>query len=62
MVEIIKMITWWQVEFTLPEGKTGYQKMQDGECLGVYFADGTVAEGNLEYTTVDTNAPAPDWA
>lgn len=56
------MIEWWLVEFTLPEGKTGYQKMQNGECLGVYFTNGTVAEGNIEYTTIDTNAPAPDWA
>ncbi len=58
------MIEWWLVEFNLPEGKTGYQKMQDGYCLGVYFADGTLLspEDKVEYTTIDTNAPAPDWA
>lgn len=56
------MITWWSIEFANPEGRTGYQKMEDGNCLGVYFDDGTVVTGNVEYTTVDTNAVAPSWA
>ena len=56
------MITWWAIVFAIPEGETGYQKMQDGECLGVYYSDGTPVTGNVEYTTVDTNAPAPSWA
>lgn len=62
MVEITKMITWWAIEFNNPEGRTGYQKMEDGNCLGVYFDDGTPATGDIGYTTVDTNAPAPSWA
>lgn len=58
------MITWWSIVFTVPEGQTGYQKMQDGSCLGVYFEDGTLVspEQHIEYTTVDTNASAPSWA
>ena len=56
------MIEWWLIDFTTPETRMGYQKMQDGYCLGVYFDDGTLVTGNVEYTTVDTNAPAPDWA
>ena len=56
------MITWWSIEFANPEGKTGYQKMEDGSCLGVYFDDGTEVTGNVEYTTVDTNAVAPSLA
>jgi hypothetical protein len=61
-VEIINMITWWAIEFANPVGQTGYQKMEEGTCLGVFFQDGTPVTGNVEYTTVDTNSVAPSWA
>ena len=43
---------------------TGYMKIELGNCLGVYRADGTVVlpEEKVEYTCVDENAAAPDWA
>lgn len=58
------MITWWLLEFTIPADRTGYQKMEDGICLGVYYDDGTEIspEEKVEYTCVDTNAPPPPWA
>lgn len=53
---------WWSIEFT--DGSFGYQKMEEGTCVGVFKSDGTVIEPNeiVEYTTVDTNASAPSWA
>lgn len=57
------MITWWAIIFA--DGQTtGYMKMQDGSCLGVYYADGTAIgpEDKVEYTCVDMNAAAPAWA
>ena len=58
------MITWWAIDFIIPSGQTGYQKMQEGTCIGVYFADGTLVspDESVEYTTVNTDAPAPAWA
>jgi len=52
---------WWSIEFN--DGTTGYQKMDSGNCVGVYRADGTLIspEDKVEYTCVDENAAAPDW-
>jgi hypothetical protein len=62
LLEITKMITWFAIVFT--DNSTGYQKMQDGTCIGVYRADGTVIspEEAVEYTCTNDNATAPDWA
>ena len=62
MQEIIKMITWFEITFL--DGRTGYQKMQDGYCIGVYYSDGTLAgvNENIEYTCTNDNATAPAWA
>lgn len=56
------MITWWAIVFS--DGQTGYMKMEEGECLGAYYADGTLLspEEKVEYTCVDMNAAAPSWA
>jgi len=55
------MITWFAITFK--DGSAGYQKMQDGYCIAVYFADGTEAgvNENIEYTCTDDNASAPAW-
>jgi hypothetical protein len=55
------MITWFAIQFA--DNSTGYQKMQDGNCVGVYRADGTVvsAEEVVEYTCVNDNAAQPSW-
>jgi len=56
------MITWFAIVFI--DNSTGYQKMVDGNTVGVYRADGTVisSEEAVEYTCINDNAPAPDWA
>lgn len=56
------MITWFEITFK--DNSTGYQKMQDGYCIGVYHADGTEAglTENIEYTCTNDNATAPAWA
>jgi len=56
------MITWFAIQFT--DNSTGYQKMEDGNCIGVYRADGTAisVEEAVEYTCTDMNATAPSWA
>jgi hypothetical protein len=56
------MITWFEITFS--DNSTGYQKMEDGYCLGVYRADGTVVspEEHVEYTCTNDNATAPAWA
>ena len=56
------MITWFAIVFT--DNSTGYQKMVDGNTIGVYRADGSLIspEEAVEYTCVDENATAPDWA
>ena len=56
------MITWFEITFK--DNSTGYQKMQDGYCIGVYYADGTEAglTENIEYTCTNDNATAPAWA
>ena len=56
------MVTWWAIVFS--DGQTGYMKMQDGTCLGVYYANGVLIspEDKVEYTCVDTNTTAPAWA
>jgi len=53
---------WWAIEFN--DNSAGYMKMQDGNCEGVYRADGTLisSEEHIEYTCVDMNAEAPSWA
>lgn len=53
---------WWAIVFS--DNSTGYQKMDSGNCIGVYRADGTLIspEEAVEYTCVDENAAAPDWA
>ncbi len=55
------MITWFEITFT--DNSTGYQKMEDGNCIGVYRADGTAisAEEAIEYTCTNDNATAPTW-
>jgi hypothetical protein len=55
------MITWFEITFT--DNSTGYQKMEDGYCIGVYRADGTVIspEEAIEYTCTNDNATAPTW-
>jgi hypothetical protein len=56
------MITWFEITFT--DNSTGYQKMEDGNTIGVYRADGTVisADEHVEYTCTNDNATAPAWA
>ena len=55
------MIIWFAITFS--DNSTGYQKMEDGNCIGVYRADGTpIAVGeDVEYTCTNDNAPAPTW-
>jgi hypothetical protein len=55
------MITWFEITFT--DNSTGYQKMEDGNTIGVYRADGTVIspEEAIEYTCTNDNATAPTW-
>ena len=55
------MITWFEITFT--DNSTGYQKMEDGYTIGVYYADGTPAgvNENIEYTCTNDNATAPTW-
>jgi len=52
---------WWAIVFS--DNSTGYMKMDFGNCLGVYRANGTAVspEEKVEYTCVDENAAAPDW-
>jgi len=56
------MIIWFAIVFN--DDSTGYQKMQDGNCIGVYRSDGTLIGigEKVEYTCVDANAPKPSWA
>jgi hypothetical protein len=55
------MITWFEITFS--DNSTGYQKMEDGYCIGVYRADGTPVspEEAVEYTCVNDNAAQPSW-
>ena len=55
------MITWFEITFT--DNSIGYQKMEDGNTIGVYRADGTVIspEEAIEYTCTNDNATAPSW-
>lgn len=55
-------IVWWAIAFF--DGATGYVKMANGSCQGVFRADGTAVhpEEKVEYTCVDVNATAPSWA
>jgi hypothetical protein len=54
---------WWSIQF-IPSGAFGYMKMQDGDCIGVYYEDGTLIspDEKVEYTCVNTDAPSPIWA
>lgn len=56
------MTTWFEITFS--DNSTGYQKMEDGLCIGVYRADGTMLspEEAVEYTCTNDNATAPSWA
>lgn len=56
------MITWFAIQFA--DGSTGYQKMENGWCIGVFCADGTAVspEEHVEYTCTNDNATAPAWA
>jgi hypothetical protein len=56
------MTTWFAITFS--DNSTGYQKMEDGLCIGVYRADGTTVspEEKVEYTCTNDNAAAPTWA
>ena len=57
------MVYWWGIEFFGSHTGTGYMKMQDGNCLGVYFGDGTPVAEPVEYTCVQTDGVAPpSWA
>lgn len=53
---------WWAIVFS--DNSTGFQKMDSGNCIGVYRSDGTLIspEEAVEYTCVNDNAIAPDWA
>lgn len=53
---------WWSIEFN--DSSTGYMKMQEGNCIGVYRDDGTLIspEEHIEYTCTDMNAAKPSWA
>jgi hypothetical protein len=55
------MITWFEITFT--DNSTGYQKMEDGNTIGVYRADGTAVspDEHVEYTCTNDNATAPTW-
>ena len=55
------MTTWFAIQFA--DNSTGYQKMEDGNCIGVYRADGAAVspEEVVEYTCTDMNATAPTW-
>jgi len=55
------MIAWFEIVFT--DGSTGYQKMENGNCTGVYRADGSLIspEQHVEYTCVNDNAAVPNW-
>ncbi len=55
------MTTWFEITFS--DNSTGYQKMEDSNCIGVYRADGTAipAEEAIEYTCTNDNATAPTW-
>lgn len=56
------MISWWAIVFV--NNSTGYIKMEDGMCIGVYRSDGTVVlpEEKVEYTCVDMDVLPPPWA
>ena len=57
------MIYWWGIEFSSGFTGTGYMKMQDGVCLGVYLEDGTLVETPVEYTCVQMDGVTPpSWA
>jgi|688.fasta_scaffold727441_2 hypothetical protein len=53
---------WWAIEFS--DGTSGFMKMSEGVCIGVYRADGTKVqpEEKVEYTCIATNVAAPSWA
>jgi len=55
-------IVWWAIEFI--EGASGYMKMSNGTCLGVFRADGTPVQPDekVEYTCTSMDTAAPSWA
>ena len=55
------MITWFEITFT--DNSTGYQKMEDGNTIGIYRADGSAvsSDEHVEYTCTNDNATAPAW-
>ena len=55
------MQTWFAIQFA--DGSTGFMRLTDGNCQGVYRADGNVVspEEHVEYTCTDMNATQPSW-
>lgn len=55
------METWFEIQFA--DGGDGSMRLIDGNCQGVYRADGTAvaADEHVEYTCVNDNAAAPSW-
>jgi hypothetical protein len=56
--------SWFELQF-LADGAQGFSRISaNGDCLGVYRADGTLlsVEEIASYTCVNDNAPAPTWA
>ena len=55
------METWFAIQFI--DGSTGSIRLIDGNCQGVYRADGTVVspEEAVEYTCTNDNAAQPEW-
>jgi hypothetical protein len=54
--------SWFEVQFV--NGSSGFSHLDtDGNCLGVFKADGTdvTNEDHLEYTCVNDNAAVPAW-
>jgi hypothetical protein len=59
------MVAWWSISFLSGRLGSGYMKMQDGACVGVYLEDGTevMPDEKVEYTCVQTDGVAPpSWA
>lgn len=51
---------WWGIEFA-PNNDPGYMKMLNGVCQNVYTETGDIPTGNIEYTCVSMDVPAPSW-
>lgn len=53
--------SWFEIQFS--NNTQGFAHLDaDGNCLGVFKADGTqIGESNVEYTCVNDNASVPSW-